>query len=132
MFKPTNSITVSALAVAGAVAFATLASTPASAVPVPGAAYAQTGLDTTTGKVTKAHLRRRGSRSRRSRNRRRGFRRGFRSYGFGYGHYGPPYFHASPYSYGDYGYRRGYGYRWGYGYGGYGRGFGRGPVSGGR
>lgn len=123
MFKSINSTTVTGLAMASALALATLVSSPASAAPVPGAAFAQTGLDTATGKVTKAHLRRRGFRSRRYRNRRFRSRRGFRSRGYGFGRHG---YYASPYYYGGRGFRRGYGYR-GYGHG---RGFGRGPVGG--
>ena len=125
MLKSTNSTTVTGLAMAGALAFATFVSSPASAAPVPGTAFAQTGLETTTGKIIKAHLRRRGSRSRRLRNRRFRSRRGFRSRGYGFGRHG---YYASPYYYGGY-----YGFRRGYGYGGYGygHGFGRGRVGGG-
>ncbi|NNJ73725.1 MAG: hypothetical protein HKP56_01045 [Anderseniella sp.] len=121
MFNSINSTTVTGLAIAGALAFATFVSPPASEAPVPGAAFAHSGLETTTGKVIKAHIRKRGFRSRKFQHRRFGHRRGFRSRGFGrHGYY------ASPYYYRDYGLRRSYGYR------GYGRGFGRGPVSGGR
>lgn len=123
MFKLNNSTGVTGLAMAGALAFATLVSSPASSAPVPGAAFAHAGLETATGKVTMAHSRKRGFRSRKFRHRRFGHRRGFRSRGFGFGRHGH---YASPYYYRGYGLRRGYGYR------GYGHGFGGRRVGGGR
>ncbi len=125
MFKLTNSMTINGLAMAGALTFAAIVSTPASAAPIPGAAFAESGLEAPAGKVTKAHLRKRGFRSRRFGHRRFGHRRGFGSRGFGFSRYG---YYGSPYFYRGHGLRRGYGYR------GYGlrRGFGRSPVSGGR
>ncbi len=122
MFISINSTTVTGLAMAGALAFATFVSSPASAAPIPGAALAQTGLDTTTGKVIKAHLQRRGFRSRRFSNRRFRSRRGFSSRGYGFSRHG---YYASPYYYRGYGLRRSYGYR------GYGHGFGGRRVGGG-
>ncbi|MEM9471290.1 MAG: hypothetical protein AAGA00_04985 [Pseudomonadota bacterium] len=125
MFRLTHSTTINGLAVAGALAFAAVVSTPASAAPVPGAAFAQSGLEAPAGKVTNAHLRKRGFRSRGFRHRRFGHRHGFGSRGFGFGRHG---FYGSRFHYRGHGLRRGYGYR-GYGFR---RGFGRGPVSGGR